>query len=414
MTRRRHSYPALVLSCFLLGTIPSLLWSPTSAEGQTTPVLTWSGEVRPRLYGREPVQNDWDHWISMRTRLGLDARLPQGIGLFIQVQDVRFWGEELSNRDRSADAVDFHQAYLEVGSVPGVGGLIRAGRQEVQLGEGRLISAPDWGQGGQSFDGVQWIRPFEAGHVNVLYLRLQEGTTLDHEFSADFTAAWMSLGVGPNGSLDFLGIHDRTGEPDGTSQTTLGSTVKGGSGPFDFKLQGLYQFGEREGVDVSAHMVAVSGGVEVMEGRGKVTLWYDHLSGGEEPGAGPGDGELGSFSTLYGARHRFFGRGDYFLDIPRDTDNLGLRDAALKLTFSPTPLLRMNLDLHAFSTAEKGPLSSQTLAQEADIWIQYRFRDALNLEAGYALTFAGDAMEELGLLEGTGNVAYLMSSFSFR
>jgi hypothetical protein len=345
----------------------------------------------------------------MRTRLGLDARLPQGIGLFVQVQDVRFWGEELSNRDRSADAVDFHQAYLEVDSVPGVGGLVRAGRQEVQMGEGRLISAPDWGQAGQSFDGVQWIRPFEAGHVNVLYLRLQEGTAPDHEFSADFTAAWMSLGVGPNGSLDFLGIHDRTGEPNGTSQTTLGSTMKGGTGPFDFKLQGLYQFGEREGVDVSASMVAVSGSVDVLEGRGKVTLWFDHLSGDDDPG----DGELGSFSTLYGARHRYYGRSDYFLDIPRDTENLGLRDAALKLAYSPTPLLRLNLDVHAFSTAQQGTLSSQTLGQEADFWGQYRFREAMDLEVGYSIIWAGDAMEELGRLTNTGNVAYFMSSFHF-
>ena len=413
MIHRHPSSPALILFCLLFCTLPGLLLSPASVEGQATPVLTWSGEVRPRLYGREPVQNDWDHWISMRTRLGLDARLPQGVGLFIQVQDVRFWGEELSNRDRSADAVDFHQAYLEVDSVPGVGGLVRAGRQEVQLGEGRLISAPDWGQGGQSFDGVHWIRPFETGHVNLLYLRIQEGTSLDHEFSADFTAAWMSLGLGSSGSLDFLGIHDRTGEPDGTRQTTLGSTVKGGSGPLDFKLQGMYQFGERLGVDVSAHMVAASGSVEVMEGKGKVTLWYDHLSGDDDSGAGQGDGELGSFSTLYGARHRFFGRGDYFLDIPRDTENLGLRDAALKLAYSPSPLLRLNLDIHAFSTAQQGALSSQTLAQEADFWAQYRFREALDLEAGYSITWAGDAMEELGRLEGTGNMAYLMTSFLF-
>jgi len=349
----------------------------------------------------------------MRTRLGLDARLPQGIGLFIQVQDVRFWGEELSNRDRSADAVDFHQAYLEVDSVPGVGGLIRAGRQEVHLGEGRLISAPDWGQGGQSFDGLQWIRPFEAGHVNLLYLRTQEGTALDHDFSADFTAAWMNLAVGETGSLDFLGIHNRTGEPNGTSQTTIGPTIKGGSGPVNFKLQGLYQFGDRVGVDVSAYMVAVSGAIEVLDGRGKVTLWYDHLSGDDDAGEDSGDRELGSFTTLYGARHRFFGRGDYFLDIPRDTENLGFRDAALKLAFSPTPLLSLNLDVHAFSTAERGAVSSQTLAQEVDIWIKYRFRDALDLEAGYALTWAGEAMEELGRLEGTGNSVYLMSSFHF-
>ena len=77
---------------FLLGIGLTLFMPVTPASGQTQTDLTWSGEVRPRIYGRKPVQNDWDHWISMRTRLGLDARVPNGMGLFIQIQDVRFGG----------------------------------------------------------------------------------------------------------------------------------------------------------------------------------------------------------------------------------------------------------------------------------------------------------------------------------
>jgi hypothetical protein len=122
---------------------------------------------------------------------------------------------------------------------------------------------------------------------------------------------------------------------------------------------------------------------------------------------------LGSFSTLYGARHRYYGRADYFLDIPRDTENLGLRDAAVKLAYSPDSHLQVNLDVHAFSTSEQGALSSQNLGQEADLWARYRFREVLNLEAGYSVVWAEAAMEELGLLEGTGNTVYFMTSFRF-
>jgi hypothetical protein len=73
----------------------------------------------------------------------------------------------------------------------------------------------------------------------------------------------------------------------------------------------------------------------------------------------------------------------------------------------------LNLDLHSFLTAEEGTLSSQRLAEEADLWIRYRFREALFLEVGYSLTWAGAAMEELGRLEGTGNVGYFMTSLQF-
>jgi hypothetical protein len=41
------------------------------------------------------------------------------------------------------------------------------------------------------------------------------------------------------------------------------------------------------------------------------------------------------------------------------------------------------------------------------------FRQYLTLQAGYSWTRAGPLMEELGLLEGTGNFAYAMTSLKF-
>jgi len=393
----------------LVGLLPAILLSPAPTAGQSQPTLTWQGQLRPRLYGREPVTGQWDHWISMRTRLALDARMEPGLGLFLQVQDVRFWGEETSHRDRSADAADVHQAYLEVDSIPGIGGLVRAGRQEVIFAESRFIAAPDWGQAGQSFDGIRWNRPMGDAHLDVVYIRLREGSATSHDYSADMMGAWLALPVGGLGSLDLLAIHDRSGEPNGNSQSTVGSLWKASSGSLSFRAQGMYQFGERYGAELSAYMLAARGSLTVLEGKGTITLWYDQLSGDDEPEGG----EVRVFSTLFGSRHTYYGRSDYFLDIPEDTGGLGLRDAAVKMAYAPNPLLSVNLDLHTFHTSERGGLSSQHLAKEADLWIRYRFREALALEAGYSLTWAGTAMEELERLEGTGNVGYFMTSIQF-
>jgi len=345
----------------------------------------------------------------MRSRLSLDARFNEGLGLFIQVQDVRLWGEEVTNRDRSADAIDFHQAYLEVEEVPWVGGLLRAGRQEVALAEGRFIAAPDWGQAGQTFDGARWFRSSTNRRLDLVYLRLQEGSAPAHDVSADLLAGWAVMPAGALGSLEALFIHDRSSSPSGNRQTTAGSLWKKAFGDLSFRVQGMAQLGRRGGADVSAFMVAARGSLAVLDGRGSVTLWYDHLSGDDDPL----DRTNRSFSTLFGARHRYYGRADYFLDIPRDTGGLGLRDAALKLSFSPDPSLSANLDLHSFRTDQQGLLASRHLAEEADLWIRYRFRGALTLEAGYSLVWAGTAMEELSRLEGTGNMAYFMTSMRF-
>jgi hypothetical protein len=405
--RFRPARATLVTGLLCSSLAPFLL--PSVAVAQHSPTLRWHGELRPRMYAQEPVHGEWDHWISMRSRLGLDARFDGGMRLFLQVQDVRYWGEELTNRDKTADAVDFHQAFLEVDSLPGLGGLIRAGRQEVTIAESRFIGAPDWGDAGQTFDGLLWTRPMGAAHLDVVYIRLREGSSPVHDHSADMTAAWLALPSGELGSLDFLGFHDRSGDPDRTSQNTLGSVWKKGFGDLSFRVQGMVQFGERAGVDVSAHMVAARGTLGILDGDGTVTLWYDYLSGDSDPT----DNETGAFSTLFGARHRYYGTADFFLDIPQDTGGLGLQDAAVKLAFTPTPTLSVNVDFHTFLTAQEGDLSSRHLAEEADLWIRHQFRGALALEVGSSLTWAGTAMEELGRLEGTATALYVMTSLKF-
>jgi len=408
-TMERFTGPDMIRFRHIEALLLALLLSPAPAAAQSQPRLTWQGEIRPRLYGREPVGGQWDQWISMRTRLGVDVRLDPGLGLFVEVQDVRFWGEETTHRDRSGDAVDFHQAYLEVDSIPGLGGLVRVGRQELSLAEGRLISAPDWGQAGQAFDGAKWVRSVGGGQLDLVYIRLREGSTAVHNHSADMTGAWLNLPVEKMGTLELLAIHERSGEEGVAGQRTFGSIWKHSFGNLSFRVQGMVQGGERDGVQVSAYMMAGQGTLSVLEGKGNLTLWYDYLSGDSDPD----DGETGAFSTLFGSRHRYYGRADYFLNIPEDTGGLGLRDAALKLAFAPTPLLSLNLDIHSFRTAEEGSLSSRHLAEEADIWIRYTFRGAMALEVGYSLTWAGAGMEELGRLDGTGNVGYLMTSLRF-
>ena len=382
---------------------------PAALQAQSNPVLTWQGEIRPRVESREPVAGGWAHLTSMRTRIGLRVQMEGGLGLFIQPQDVRIWGEETNVRDRAADAIDFHQAYLEVGDIPGIRGMIRAGRQEVAIGESRLMGAPDWGQAGQTFDGVRWLRPMGERRLELTYLQVRENWAPAHDTDEAFFAASYSIPMRAGGTAEAFAIHDRDTEPDATRQTSLGGIWKKETDAYAFRVQGIYQTGERASQEVEAYLLAVSGGLKALDGRGSATLWYDRLSGDDDPT----DNVVRVFSTLYGARNRYYGRADFFLDIPIQTGGLGLQDAAFKLAYSPSPLFSMNLDLHAFRTAAAGELSSNRLGEEADAWVRYIFRRYLTIQAGYSLTRAGPAMEELGLLEGTGHFGYLMTSLKF-
>lgn len=386
----------------------SSIFFPFPLAGQAPPTVSWHGEIRPRAENREPVGGEWEFLISMRTRLAADIRLDGGMGLFFQLQDVRTWGEELSVRDRSADAMDFHQAYLEVEELPVVRGKIRAGRQEVALAASRLIGAPDWGQGGQAFDGARWIRPTGDGRLEVIYLRTQENSTPDHEESADLLAAWYELSGAAGGTAHFYMVHNRFVGLQETEQSSLGGIWSREIWPLSLTFQGIYQTGIREGVDLRASFVSAQGSLS-LPGGGSVGLWYDRLSGDEDP-----EDDLDeAFSTLYGARHRYYGRADYFVDIPGDTRGLGLQDAALKLSWEPRPEVKLNLDIHSFQSVVKGPLSSRRLGEEVDGWVQLRVRRHLAIQAGYTITWAGPGMEELDLLQGTGQFGYFMTSLRF-
>jgi len=386
-----------------------LLLPPSPLLGQSTPVLTWQGEIRPRTESREPVNGERDHLTSMRARIGLLARMEETLSLFFQVQDVRIWGEEASARDRSADALDFHQAYLEVDELPGIGGRIRAGRQEVDIGESRLMGAPNWGQAGQTFDGARWFRPREGGVVEATYLQIRENSSPSHEANEAFMAVSYAFSLGDGDDGEVYLVHDRDTESAPTRQISVAGIWKKTMGLVDLRLQGIYQTGERSGIDVEAYLLAASGTLNVLDGRGTLTLWYDRLSGDDDPD----DGVVESFSTLFGARNRYYGRADYFLDIPRDTGGLGLQDAALKLAWLPSSNLSLNVDLHSFRTEAEGGLDSMRLGEEVDTWARYRVREYLTLQAGASVVWAGPVMEALQRLEETGSFLYFMSSLKF-
>ena len=387
----------------------ALLLAPATTEAQSRPTLLWGGEIRPRAETGKAGEAGREQLVSMRTRVVMDARFEEGLRLYFQFQDVRNWGEETTERDRTADALDFHQAFLEVEDLPAAGGTLRAGRQEVALAEERFIGAPDWGQAGQTFDGALWFRPVGSHRLELVALKLREESSPAHQDEAELLAAWFAVSPGGMGSGDLLALHDRSTGPGGSRQHTLGGVWRIDPAPFSFRVQAMGQLGEREGRRVRASMLAIRAGAEVLEGKGTVTLWYDRLSGDETPDAG----DVRSFSALYGARNRYYGTADYFTDIPRDTGGLGLQDAVLKLTLSPHPLLSLYLDLHAFRTAARGSLESRRLGEEMDAWLRYRFREALAVQVGYSLIRSGPVLEALERLDGTGQFGYVMTSLRF-
>ena len=372
--------------------------------------VTFGGQVRPRMESRAAGEDTRETFTSMRVRAQLQAVLTEDARVFVQLQDVRLFGEEASTLgDFSANALDLHQGYLELGFGTDHPSKLRVGRQALALGEQRLIGAVEWTQQGRSFDGARFTATSLGSlTLDLFAMKLQEKSSATWDFDGDFLGAFGTVDLRAAGSLDLYTLLTRDSREEGTDEHTLGALWKGAAGPVDLRIEGSLQGGERNGADVSAWMVGARAGMAVHE-KATLTLWYDHLSGDDDPD----DGEARVFNTLFATNHAFYGAADYFLNIPVHTGGLGLRDAALKLALGPWDGTTLKADLHAFSTAEEGSLSTRSLARELDLTLTHPMGPGLTAVAGISFVQARDGIRELGRLEDDATWGFLMVNAVF-
>lgn len=369
--------------------------------------VEFQGQIRPRYEYRDPSGDGRDDFISMRVRAGLSAALADDVSVFVQLQDVRLWGEETHPlRDFRADNFDLHQGYVTVSDIAGGPLAVRVGRQETVLAEERLLGAVDWTQQAQAFDGLRLMAEPEGFRLDAFAFKTGEDTS-DSEDSGWFFGGQGTVSVG-DGGLDLYGFFERSRGTAPTNQATAGARFAFTQGALDARVEGSYQFGDRAGEDVAAYMLGARAGLRLGD-RATVTLWYDYLSGDDDPD----DDEVGVFSTLYATNHKFYGFADLFLNIPAHTQGRGLQDMAIKGSVTATNRLSLALDVHSFRVAEQGTLADAHLGDEVDFTLRHRLRRPLMLIGGVSYVMQDDAWADIGRLDEDMFFGYVMVNVSF-
>lgn len=388
--------------------VAALLVGPPGVPAQQ---VRFGGQVRPRYELRDPARDGRrDDFVSMRVRAQVSAALERDVRVFVQLQDVRLWGEEGGTlSDFRADNFDLHQGYVELEGLGAPWLALRIGRQEAAFGEERLIGPVDWSQQGRSFNGVRATARRPWGSLDLLAFKLGDRTADARRDDEAFFGAYGVVGAGAAGALDVYALHNRARGQATTDQGTVGARWAGRAAGVSYRGEASYQFGERGGRDVAAYMLAGSAGVTGAGGRGGLTLWYDYLSGDGDPS----HGEVRVFETLFATNHKFYGYADLFTDIPAHTGGRGLQDAAVKLSWKLRDDAVLNLDLHAFRVAQRGALKSGRLGEEVDLTATWRYAPGVTLLWGFSYVVQGDALAELGRLSRDLSYAYLMLTASF-
>lgn len=353
-----------------------------------------SVSYQARYYHREGndfVSGGVTNFIRHRARLGASVHYKSLADVFIQLQDVRNFGEEADPAgDFSADQFDLHQGYLTF--TPGKYTRIRLGRQEVDLANERLVGRPLFLEQSRSFDGLHFRYDkkveLEAGYFLVRDYAVGEvvdGLTngkrhlgiahLGYEIASPFHPHVVSV-VDADTATERLVV-------------TVGGIVDGKIGDrltLSYSGEGYYQGGKDGDVNVSAWLAALTTRMTTpLFGAPYVEMLAVLVSGDDEPD----DPTQNSFASPYPRGHRIHGEMDFFINFPRDTDARGLRDFGGKLGWAPMDV-NLSAEFHFFDAMASRPDGLRHFGFESNFKVIYPFWEHARIDALYGLFLPGE------------------------
>lgn len=387
---------------------------------------SFGGQARLRLedwsdfsFGT-PADAD-DTFLLWRLMLHADVHFGENVRVFVEGKSSLLTDRELPGGRRAAldsDSLALQQAFADVQIAIGDGSLtIRGGRQMFLFGKQRLVSPLPWSNNMRAWDGVSAITNVGGWNFHGFYSHFVP--VRKHDFNQE-DAQTEFYGVYANGKiLDdkikmdayFLGLEKEgpitfNGTSGAEDRFTIGARLSGNFGdtPFDFEIEGAYQFGEVGTADIAAYMFASEFGYKAVDlpGAPRFKIGFDYASGDETSG-----GDVETFNQLFPLGHAFYGYMDF-------VGRQNAIDVSPGVTFSLMNKMTVSATGHLLWRAENadalynagggvvrggGLGSDKEIGSEIDLTLKYKFDSHMLGLLGYSHFFAGDFIEESGSSE---------------
>lgn len=366
-----------------------------------------------------------------RLRLQVEVRPVRWMSLYLEGQDARAYslnsGQDVDGRRNSFDV---RQGYVEFGRSE-QGFQVRAGRQELSVGDERLIGADSyWDPFGQAFDAVRVSYDREWGTVQAFSgFRVEPGRR--HPDAGDrgsriagLTAQFKTRAgdgvVEPyllwKRGADTRDLLERPGHRD---VATPGVWAEGSlPRSFDYNVEVAFQRGHVVGDAVGAWAGHWEIGWKPLgqESGPRVGFEYNHASGDSDPA----DGRHGSFDDLYPAGFNSYGIPDPFawrnirypgvcVEIPltrRWTGHGGWRSYRLATVQDG---LYGGGDIFLARNPDAG---SASIGSQVFLSVDYAPSRWWHVHAGYGHLFPGGFLQQCGCAPPAATL-YILSSYAF-
>ncbi|MBC9932254.1 alginate export family protein [Chitinophaga qingshengii] len=292
-------------------------------------------------------------FLLQRYDLHADLHLQNSFRFFTQIRSAWESGRKNGPRPIDEDHLNIQQLFFDTKVINRNDQTltIRAGRQELDYGSGRLISVREGPNLRLYFDGAKLMYTTPKWSIDGFVMMADTINTgvFDNKSSKEVNL-WgvyskTIFPAFPNVDLYYIGIKRNLSVfeegPGRELRHTIGTRIWRYGGGFIYNFEGAYQFGSFGNGRISAWTASVEAGYlfEDVSGKPSINLRNDYISGDRHKG----DGNLQSFNPIYP-------KGGYFGFSPQ---------------IGPVNLI----DLHPYATINIG----RKMLAQADIVLNWRY-----------------------------------------
>jgi len=303
----------------------------------------------------------------VRTRLHADIWYQDKFRLFAEGIDSRSFSQTLAPLASDANHTDMLNLFADIKLATAKEGVayVRVGRQELLYGSQRLISTLDWANTRRTFQGVKtfwrnpkldvdafWVRPMNvipSGHQNFDNWDTNRnfyGLWATYKPQRGHFADLYFLSLDNNNSTGANTVIGNLNSVNNSLVHTVGTRYIGDTNNFLYELEGMYQFGQRAGRDVSAFAVASGAGYRfaTLPMNPQTWLRYDFASGTSN------GGDITNTSNTF---NQLFPFGHYYMGFLDRVGRQNVHDFNSQVTFHPQQWLTVIAQYHRFYLANK-------------------------------------------------------------
>ncbi|MFZ3071752.1 MAG: alginate export family protein [Thermodesulfobacteriota bacterium] len=348
----------------------------------------------------------------------------------ITLQDTRNWGtlQSAAGGDGpfvdgpgltdGGNTLDLHESFLQINKFFGTPLSLKVGRQELVYGDQRLIGSFGWSNQGRSFDALKLMFSNDTVNVDAFTAKIEDSNVAagDRNDDIDFHGIYATIKAVPNNAIDVYALLYKDDGSAGLFTTfgaikaelnTYGVRLAGKAAGLDYTAEYAMQTGTFEAptggtdTDVDASAYAVKLGYTIPSSLGlRIGAEYDFASGTSDTAT-----DMETFIQLFPTNHDKYGTMDQ-----QGWQNMKAWN--VNVSAKPTAKLGVRLDYWNFAVAEEADgwynaagvgtgirgsgctSCDDQMGTEVDITVDYKYSDAIGIQAGVSRFMAGKGLED--------------------